>query len=185
MKKLIIILTILFILPTILAANISMKTEFNSQETLIAKVSGNFLKPILDENIFFYRTHVRVPMDYDIVKINDDFYIYALLPDTESQKNYSIVIKNVRYIKNGQSTEEEIKKDFLISEQKADFNIKPGFVVANDDFFIETKNLQDSELEIKINYGNQKSIELESGEIKKINFELKDFDKEFQLLKLT
>jgi len=196
MKKLIIILTILFFLPTILAANITMKSEFDSQETLIAKLSGEFLQPVLDENVFFYRGHVRVPMDYDIAKIQDDFYIYAILPQIQTKKNYSLRIENVRYIQDGKSTDDEIKKDFSILNQTAEFNVKPGFVVASDDFSIEVKNLKDYEIEIKSEteksgifsslFGSGKqTTTLESGKTEKINFELKDFDSGLQTIKLS
>jgi len=184
MKKNFIIFLLILFLPTILAANITIKENYNSQETLIAKISGEFLQPILDENIFFYRAHVKVPMDYDVTKIQDDYYVYTILPQTNEQKNYSIRIKNIRYIQDGSSTDEEIKKDFTISNQTADFNVNPGFVVADDDFSIEIKNLKNSEIEIKSNYG-EKSLKLESQKTKKINFELNDFDGEFQLLELV
>ncbi len=197
MKKIFFIFFLIFFLPFISSVNISMKTEFNSQETLIAKVSGDFLQPILNENIFFYRGHVRVPIEYDLAKINDSVYIYAILPKTENKKNYSIAIENVRHIENGQSTDEEIKKNFSISEQIADFNINPGFVMAKDDFFIELKNLQNSEIEIKIETeqsggffsslfgGSDEQIVLNPGETKKIDFNIVNFESGLQIIKLS
>ena len=91
--KILIILFILLLLPLISAVEFELKTNFSQGETLIAKVSGYFLEPILKENIFFYRGHVRIPMEYDVAEIGEEFYIYALLSD-KSPNNYSIVIKN-------------------------------------------------------------------------------------------
>src|SRR3989344_8001940 len=39
-------------------------SDFNQGETLIAKVSGNFIEQPTSNNVFFYRSHVRVPMVY-------------------------------------------------------------------------------------------------------------------------
>lgn len=179
MKKSLIFISILFlfVIPIISAVEIEMKTNFNQGETLLAKVSGYFLEPILKENIFFYRGHVRAPMEYDVTKIGDEFYIYALLP--ENSNNYSIVIKNTRYMKGSQVSEEDIIKNFSITNYTADFSINPGFVITKDDFFIEVQNLQEDEITIQIKTENATlensegdSITLMSGEIKKINFEL-------------
>lgn len=186
-KSLIILIVLLLISPVISAVEFDMKTEFSQGETLIAKVSGNFLEPILKENIFFYRGHVRISMDPYVTKINDDFYIYSSLIGKTSN-NYSIVVKDAKYyIQGGQISEEDIAKDFLISNKTADFSINPGFVLAKDNFFIEVRNLQDTPLIIEINTNKttdkgffsflvedepENSITLKAGEIKKINFEI-------------
>jgi len=197
MKKIFFVFFLIFFLPTILAVNISMKTEYGSQETLIAKVSGEFLEPLLDKNIFFYRAHVRVPMDFDITKIQEDFYVYAILPQIDEQKDYSLRIKDIRYTQNGKSTDEEIKKDFSILEQTSDFNVEPGFVIASDDFSIQVKNLKDSEIEIKtqteksgifsslFSSNTEGTITLKSGETNQINFEIKDFESGLQKIELS
>lgn len=174
-KKSLFILTILFLLQIISAVEFDMKTQFDQGETLLAKISGNFLKPILKDNVFFYRGHVRIPMDYDVTKINDEFYIYALLSD-KTENNYSIVIKDVKYMKGAEISEEEISKDFSITTNTADFSVNPGFIVTKEDFFIEVQNLQDKKINITIK-DEDISITLKSGEIKKINFELNDLEK--------
>ncbi len=186
-KGLIILIILLLIFPVISAVEFSMKTEFSQGETLMAKVSGNFLEPILKENIFFYRGHVRISMDSYVTKINDNFYIYASLIG-KTPNNYSIVIKNAKYyIQGGQISEEDVAKEFLISNSTADFSINPGFVLTKSNFFIEARNLQDAQITIKINTNKttdkgffsflvedepENSIILKAGEIKKINFEI-------------
>ena len=179
MKKSLIFISILFlfVIPIMSAIEFDMETNFNQGETLIAKVSGYFLEPILKENIFFYRGHVRAPMEYDVTKIDNEFYIYALLP--ENSNNYSIVLKDVRYMKGSQVSEEDIIKNFSITSDTADFSINPGFVITQDDFFIEVQNLQEDEITIQIKKedvtlenSEEDSITLMSGEIKKINFEV-------------
>ena len=54
-------------------------SNFSQGETLIAKISGNFLQDVTSDNIFFYRTRVRIPMVYELKEVNGDFYVYALL----------------------------------------------------------------------------------------------------------
>jgi len=179
------------------AVEFEMKTNFSQGETLMAKVSGYFLEPILKENIFFYRGHVRIPMEYDVAKIDKEFYIYALLTG-KNPDNYSIVIKNARYMKGSRVSEEDIAKNFSIIENTTDFSINPGFIITKSDYFIEVQNLQDYKITIQIktaikNETSEKkgffdsllgigedeegnSTTLMSGEIKKINFELEDIE---------
>lgn len=163
------ILTILFLLPIISSIEFDMKTEFDQGETLLAKVSGNFLEPILMGNVYFYRGHVRIPMEYDVTKINDEFYIYALLSKT--QGNYSIEIKDVLHIEQGQASEKDIIRNFSISNDTADFSVTPGFIVTKEDFFVEVQNLQDEKINIKIK-DEDISIPIISGAVEKLNFEL-------------
>ena len=114
MKKSAIFILILLIVPTISAIEFDMKTNFSQGETFMAKVSGYFLEPILKENIFFYRGHVRIPLKYNVAEINNEFYIYAMLADKEPN-NYSLAIKNVRYMVGSQISEEDITKDIEIT----------------------------------------------------------------------
>ena len=62
MKKLTIIFFSLFLFSFISAASINMNEEFNSGETFIANIQGNFVNPLTDSNIVFYREHVRIPI---------------------------------------------------------------------------------------------------------------------------
>jgi len=180
---------LLIILPIISAVEFDMKTELSQGETLMAKVSGNFVEPVLKENIFFYRGHVRIPMEYDIAKIDDEYYIYALL-GTKAPNNYSISIESIKYMKGSTISEENLVKNFTITEETADFSINPGFIITEKDFYIEVQNLQDYEITIDIDTNEtgevggffavlfgitedeEDSVTLRSGEIKKINFEL-------------
>ena len=185
MKKIAALVLILFIVPIISAVELDMKSEFKQGETFMARVSGNFLDLILEENIFFYREHVRTPMIFDVQEIEDEFYIYAQLLD-KAENNYSIVIKNARYMDGGKISEQEIRGNFSIIPEQADFSISPGFVFTEDDFFIEVQNLQDYKISIQSKTSSEDSgflnslfgsdgenlVDLKSGEIKKINFEL-------------
>ncbi len=146
------------------AVEIDMKSDFSQGETLMAKVSGNFLEPISKENIFFYRDgHIRIPLEYNVGKINDEFYIYALLADKEPYNNYSLVIKNVEYMKGSQVSEEEITKAFSIINNTADFSINPGFIITNGNFFLEIQNLQENKITVQVKTEETSEQEPEQG----------------------
>src|SRR3989344_4958573 len=107
-------LKLLFLLLTIFISTLSLisaaqinfiraenSSDFSQGETLIAKLSGNFIDKPANDNIFFYRGHVRIPMVYEISEMNDDFYIYAMTVGKTSG-NYSLSIENVRYMTGAQ-----------------------------------------------------------------------------------
>lgn len=177
MKKIMIILIILLIFPLISSVEFEMKEEFDQGETLLAVISGNFLDQIVRDNIFFYREHVRIPVVYEVGKINDDFYIYAMLTGKE-QGNYSVKIKEVRYNRGVEIVDEDIVKNFTITEDTTDFSLNPGFIITSEDFFLEVQNLQEERITVQIDapeaFISETSLELRSGEIKRINFNLNE-----------
>ena len=157
MKKIMIIFLALFLFPIISAVEIDMKDSFSQGETLTAKVSGNFFKAISEQDVVFYRGHVRTSIVAFVTKINNDFYIYANLID-KSPNNYSIAIENAEYFEGSQIVEEDIVKNFSINENVADFSVDKGFVITEEDFFIEVLNLQDMEIAIdlgSVNYNTR------------------------------
>ncbi|MFH1608052.1 MAG: hypothetical protein ABIA78_02870 [archaeon] len=177
MKKCALILLFVFSITLISAIQFDMNSEFDQGETLLAKVSGNFVEPILKENIKFFRGHVRISLDADVTKINDEFYIYASLLG-KTQNDYSIVIENVKYMQGAEIIDKDIVKNFSITNNTADFSITPGFISTNQDTNIEVQNLQDSEIIINIEIENSSegenitlnrdSLTLKSGEIEKV-----------------
>ena len=190
MKKTILILLafLILILPLMSAVEVDMKTEFSQGETLMAEISGNFLEYLEKENIFFYREHVKIPLDYDIAKIDDKYYVYAQLGD-KTPNNYSLRIENVRYMQGVNIVEEDIIKNFVITDGLADFKVNPGFIIADEAFAIEVQNLRNFKIEIDINENKtstgkslfeslfslgtfESDIELFSGEIKDLEFDL-------------
>ena len=190
MKKTILISLafLILILPIILAVEVDMKTEFVQGETLLAEISGNFLEYLEKENIFFYREHVKIPLEYDLAKIDNKYYVYAQLGDKEPN-NYSLRIENTRYMQGVNIIEEDIIKDFVITNDLADFKVNPGFIIADKPFTIEVQNLRDFKIEIDISENKtataggffeslfslrtfEPDIELFSGEIKNLEFDL-------------
>ncbi len=210
MKKVVIVfLSFIFLFfPLVSSAEITilnLNENLSQSETLVAKVSGNFLDVIADENIFFYRGQIldrnfQVSMEHNVQKIGDDYYIYALTSG-KTPENYSITIENVRYMKGADISTDKIIKNFSITNEIAAFSVKPGFVLASGDFFVEVQNLKENEITLEAdtiinNSGvrkifvsgsslTQDSITLKSGEIKKINFKLGEGSPSLQNIELS
>ena len=137
MKKFLFLISILFLIPLISAVEINMKDTFSQSETLTVKILGNFYESISDKNIVFYKGHVRTSIVPTVGKIDDKFYVYAQLLDKESN-NYSLVIEGAKYFEGSQIIEEDIAKNFSISENKADFSIDKGFIIKHE--WLKSKN---------------------------------------------
>ncbi len=163
MKKGAIILTLLLLLPVISAIQVDMKDEFKQGETLIAKISGNFLEPILKENIYFYRGYQAVPFPLELLRIEQDYFIYTSTLG-KSPGNYSLVIKDSEYyIAGGQISDQDIAINFSILEDYADFSATPGVLVVNGSFSLEIQNLKDEQLTIYIDKNATQEQEEEGG----------------------
>jgi hypothetical protein len=126
-----------------------MKDTFQKDETLIARVSGNFFETVSKEDISFFRGHVRTSIIPTVLKIEKDFYIYAQL-DGKTSENYSMVIEGVKHFEGRELVETDISKNFTIDSTQASFSINPGSISTNADFSIEVGNLLDNEIEVLI-----------------------------------
>jgi hypothetical protein len=135
------------------AVQIDMKDNFSQSETLIAKISGNFIDAPSSSGILFYRDYVRVPTQFNLSKIGDDYYLYAVLSN-KIAGNYSMWIKNVRYMVGTEMKDDDIIRNFTISNATADFYVVPGFLKASDDFSLELTNLQDYSVEVRATLEN-------------------------------
>jgi len=190
MKKSLIIF-VLLLLPLMSAIQVDMNEEFKQSETLIAKISGNFLQPILKDNIYFYRGFVAVPFEFELLKIEQDYFIHTSTSG-KIPANYSLVIENSEYyIVGGQTSSEDIVINFSILEDYADFSVMPGVIVAQGSFSLEIQNLKDTQLTIYIDKdGSQEegsfsffsgdetptgqAFTLKAGEIKQLTLEFEN-----------
>ncbi len=169
--------SLLFILPLTSAVEVTMNSAFAQGETFLAKYSGNFVDQITNDNVHFYRngaTSYEVPMTPSgVVKINNDFYVYALLVNTSG--NYSIKIQGVRYYKATQIVSDNIVSNFTISNETAAFSITPGAISTGADFSVNLQNQLDKKITININkdsslMSSPSSIDLNTGVSSTIQF---------------
>ncbi len=149
MKKSLIFLLFILILPLTTAVNIEMKSDFSKGETILAKFSGSFLDTITKEDVSFYRTHNKIPIEFNIMKAGNYFYIYAI--NDKAPGNYSLYIEGPRYYNQGEIIDEPFSANFSITDDLADFSINPGFIRTTTGFQVELKNLQETEVVININ----------------------------------
>ncbi len=178
MKRLFFILVFLFLFPVLSAVKIDMKTNFSQGETLMARVSGNFFEAISEEDISFFRGHVKTSIVPFVTKIDNDFYIYAQLFGKEPN-NYSIVIEDAKYFEFSKIIEKDIVKNFSINENFADFSVDKGFLITSEDFSLNVKNLIDDKITINIEMNDssmgvspkENLVTLRIGETRKIDFE--------------
>jgi len=153
-----------------------MKSSYSQGETIIAKISASFIDPLSESNVLFYRGNgrVRVPMDYDVAKVGDDYYILASLIG-KPENDYSVIISNVYYYQSGRATNQPIIKNFTITNLTADFSVNPGFIIAKSDFSIKVQSLKDASLTINVNLFSNlvspTSLNLGAGQIKTISFD--------------
>jgi hypothetical protein len=182
MKRIWLCLLVFLLLPLITSASISLNQEYKKSETLIAKVSGLFTEPIQEKNVLFYRGTVKIPMDFDIGKIGDDFYIKAQL-NGRATGNYSIKIQNVRYYNLSDFSVEPFSANFSIISDFADFSVESGFILTNSNFSIDVRNFKDTgiTLNVKTPEGitTEGELDIPSPQLKIINFQIDGVKKDF------
>lgn len=189
MKKLALVLMFI-LLGTIFvgAAKINTKKEYDKGETLIAKITGNFENEVLEKNIYLYKGFEQVPIDIkEIIKINNTYFLYAILNKEEG--NYSLRLKNTYYWDAENIINDDLMQNFTITNQTADFSLKPGVIFTNRSFKLELTNLKYTSLEVEISDNLTKK---ETGwfgiskDSKKINISARDKKEiEFQINNLT
>ncbi|MBT4376426.1 hypothetical protein HOD29_03560 [archaeon] len=170
-------LFLILLFPLASSVNIELNSEYNLGETIIAKVSGNFLDNIQKEDVTFYRRHMATSIpNYDVLKIGGEFYIYAEIDLEKVVDNYTMRINDVAYMDGAVVSNEEIIGNFSILGGIADFSVSPGFISSEEDFYFEVQNLKGSPIEIDISSilipKEGREVSLNSGEIKQIWFEL-------------
>ncbi len=168
MKK-ICLLFVIFILPSVLAVNINLKEKYQPLETLIIEISGNFIDNLKAQDILFYSNRTYVPMISSLAKIQDKYYLYALLPPKE--RNYTLIIKNAHYFELGNERYEDLKYNFSVSGNVSSFSVFPGFIITNKDFSIRVR--ANKEANIKADFLNStQEIYLSPSKEKRLTFSI-------------
>jgi uncharacterized protein YpmB len=149
MKKEVILLFLVLILSfnLILAVEISLsKSSYQPQETLLAEITGNFIDTLTKDNILLYEgtTPRSQPAISDLIKQENIYYFYAVLPNKEN--NFSIRIENARYTESGVQKTDTIIKDFVIKRtNQSALQINPGVIKTSKDFSIKIKSLYENQ----------------------------------------
>lgn len=169
---------------------ITSEKEYLSEESILITISGNFVVPILKENIFLYRGEARSAAEISVEIIEDVYYIYLDLKG-KTPGNYSIRIEDVEYLEGSKKIEEDIKIPFKIKEEMAKFSVSPLAKSTSQNFTLYVKNLKSVSSTVSIKTSNSKKIysekesySLRSGENKQIKI-IVNPDDEMTLEKIT
>ncbi len=125
-----------------------MNLEYKRGETIIASVQGDFLSQLTKNNIYFYRGSVQTSFDYSVGRIGEIYYIY--IQTEKNPDDYSIEIKNIKYIQGGKVKQDTISKDFKINSEPATISINPGFIITDSNFYFDVKSLSESNLNVNL-----------------------------------
>jgi hypothetical protein len=138
-----------FSFSLVASIDIELKEEFVKGEPFIAKISGNFVKSPLKENIEFFREHESTSMGFfDFFKIEGDHYIYFNIPLEKIAGNYSMVISGTEYYLGTEIIDDDLIANFTILEEQASFSITPAISIAEKDYSIELRNLIGTQIEV-------------------------------------
>jgi len=174
MKRALPILLLILTLPLISAISIDLKEIYQPGQTLLATIQGNFVESLTTGQIYFYQGRIQIPLIYDLGKIQDKYYIYALLPNQE--KNLSLIIKDAHYIENTEEYTQDIIQNFSVQGNLIDFSVSPGFIISNKDFEISIES-KTKALTATANFLTQtQEVYIPEGQTKKITFSIKDLE---------
>lgn len=164
---------ILSLISIVSALDIQINNNVSLGENVLMKVSGNFLENIQKSDISFYRRHMPTSFaNYDVKKIGEDFYIYAMVDLIKIPDNYSIQIKGIEYMKGAVISSETIIGNFSVLNQTADFSLIPGIIKTDAIFSVKIQNLQDNGIVLKATDNSSADYNLKSGEIINLFFDL-------------
>ncbi len=177
MKKInILISLIIFIYFISIASAISatLKESYSPKETIIAEISGNILGSLSSDNIEFKRGNVRVPLEYELKKLDNKYFLWFVAP--ESQNNYTLIINNIETTISGKNEEIDFSQNFSVLGNLSSYTIKPGAILANEDFEISVFLNEDFEKIVSISAPETHEVSIKPGE-NKIKFKFSDFEK--------
>lgn len=163
--------SILFFVNTVLAFSSDIEEYYQPKETILIKFSGETQNPIAFSDIVFTRGHVQIPIEYNIERLGGNYYLWAITP--ENPNNYTLIIKNIKTYENGVLTEIEYKKNFTVSGNVSEYNLKPGFITTKEDFEVIINYFGESSKQIPTNFPFSDYIYLTQGQ-NKITYSLED-----------
>jgi len=181
MKKIVSFLIVLLLLPSVLAITTEIKQTYQPGETLITPILGNILNNIEKGDVELKRGHVQVPFDYDIKKLGDNYYLYAILPKFEN--NYTLVIKDLVTTVNGKPETIDFEQNFTTSGELVPYYIKPGFTLTNKDFDLTITSNIDLDEVISSDFPEEHEITISPGE-NKLSFSQELFEQGLTIINL-
>lgn len=158
---LIIAICLLFLAPATAALSTDLHLTYNPKETIILKLTGNILEPISQNSLEFKRNNVLLALDFGIVLLDKDYYIWAIAP--EEQGNYTLWLKDITTTILGTSKEIDFSQNFSVSGNLTSYNVGPAAILSRSNFSIDIFLFEDSPKEISISFLDDSLITLQPG----------------------
>lgn len=172
MKKLVMfVFFVLIFVNGVLGISTDLKENYELGETMIVQINGNILEPIGKEQIEFRRGHVGVPFEYDLKKLGDKYFLWAVA--REDNNNYTLVIKDITASVLGKTEKINFEQNFSISGNLTDYYIKPGFFYYSSDFSADIQLNEDFDKTISIDFPSERGVVLRPGK-NKVYFSVAD-----------
>lgn len=144
------------------AISTNLRDNYAPKETIIIEISGQVLEPISFEKVRIIRNgHINVPVEYDIKKVGDKYFLWALAP--ENINNYTLEIQDIATEINGAQTRYIYAQNFSVSGNYGDYSISPGFIIAQEDFGISVELFENSPKIISATFPLTRDITLAPG----------------------
>lgn len=165
---------IILLIPLTSASPISVEIKdfYSPKETMIIKISGSFQDNLNFKNIEFLRGHVKMPLEYGLTKISENYYLWVISPEEEG--NYSINLKDISLFYSGENTINDYSFNFIVSGNISEYYISPGAILTESDFSIDLySNLPDA-IEIPTTYPSESNLQIYPGK-NHLTFKISDF----------
>ena len=154
-------LLLIFLSMNAAAVSTTLKSSYLPGETIIAEISGNILQPIEKTQVELKRGHITTPSEYDLKRLGDRYFIWAIAPNTEN--NYTLIIKDIVTTVSGKTESIHFEQNFSVTGNLTDYFIKPGFIFTREDFAVEIQLNEDSTKKITVDFPFTKEILLKPG----------------------
>jgi hypothetical protein len=172
MKKLVLLVFVLFALINVSGLTLEINDVYSPKETIISKISGNFLNPISKDQINLVKDgHIDVAFEFDFGTLNGDYYIWIIAPANPG--NYTLIIEDVYAMINGAAEIVDFEENFVVKGNITDYSIKPGFIFTTSDFEIDATVYSDEDQVIEVDFPDSREITLRPG-ANKIDFSISD-----------
>jgi hypothetical protein len=179
MKKFSLILFLMILLPLTSGLSSDLHTTYQPAETMLVELQGSILEEIPKENVFFLRGHVQTVVEYDLKKLGNHYFLYAVAPLAEN--NFTLEIKNVHTTINGQPKVIDYVQNFSVIGTIAPYTLKPSFVLTPSDFTVMIISNKDEQQEISIGNANETQQTIKPGE-NQISFSIDQFNQGLTIL---
>ncbi|MEK6825181.1 MAG: hypothetical protein AABY00_00165 [Nanoarchaeota archaeon] len=157
-------LVMIFFIPLTLSMSTDMKAIYAPGETMIFYFSGNIVESLSVKQVSFIRTGnvQEVPMVYDLKKLGDKYYLWALA--SKIAQNYTLIIKDVATTVSGIPKKIEFRQNFSVQGNLTAYSISPGFVISEGEFQMHIQLYRDEPLTISIDFPQKHDIVLAPGD---------------------